>query len=316
MKKIGGFLLIYYRPLLLVTFVIAASVVIQDPVQNMINVFTLQAPYVLIYAFGMTLAIVAGGLDLSQGSIAALTTCVGAIWIINGGSDIGTGIALSILLGAFLGLVNGLLITKAKIPPFIATFGISWAVRGMAYILMGGNTIYNFDQSFLNIAWGTVFGFSNIVYIAIIIFVILLIVTMKTTFGRNIYMVGSNPNAAKLSGVRSDWVITIVYIISGTLAAIAGILYISRLNVAEPVFGNEFALTALAASLVGGSRQGGGKGGVFNTVQGVLIMLFLVNLLNVWRVSVLWHPFVFGSIIVLAAILEQKRSDYMVKRLS
>jgi len=139
---------------------------------------------------------------------------------------------------------------------------------------------------------------------------------MKTTFGRNIYMVGSNPDAAKLSGVRADWVITIVYVISGALASIAGILYVSRLNVAEPFLGNEFTLTALAASLVGGARQGGGKGGVVNTVQGVLIMLFVVNLPNVWRVSVLWHPLVFGTIIIMAAILEQIRENYMVKRLS
>lgn len=316
MKRVAGFLIIYYRPILLLTIIVAASAVIQDPVQNIINVFTLQAPYVFIYAFGMTLAIVSGGLDLSQGSIAAFTTCLGAMWIIRGGSNIFLGIVICITVGALLGICNGLLITKAKVPPFIATYGMDWAVRGASYIMMGGVMIYGFSPEFLNVAWGTIFGISHIFYVAIVIFGLLLFLTLKTTFGRNLYMVGSNPQAAKLTGIRSDNVIIIVYMISGTLASIAGILFVSRLDVAEVFLGRDFAITALASSLVGGIRQGGGKGGVVNTVQGVLIMLFVFNLLNVWRVTVLWHPLVFGSIIVIAALLEKIRTQYMIKRLS
>ncbi|MCL2220761.1 MAG: ABC transporter permease [Oscillospiraceae bacterium] len=315
-KKVGGVLIMYYRPILLVGIIIASSAVIQDPVQNMINVFTMQAPYVLIYTMGMTLAIVAGGLDLSQGSVAAFSTCFAAMWIIQGGSDIVTGIIICIVVGAMFGMTNGIIITKAKVPPFIATYGMDWAARGLTFIMMGGVMIYGFSDEFLSVAWGTIFGISNIFYIAIALFVILALITLKTTFGRQIYMVGSNPQAAKLSGVRNDAVITAVYTISGALAAIAGLLFVSRLDVAEAFLGRDFALNALAASLIGGSRQGGGKGGVINAIQGVLIMLFIFNLLNVWRVSVLWHPLVFGIIIVVAAVLEQTRTAYMVKRLS
>ena len=128
-------------------------------------------------------------------------------------------------------------------------------------------------------------------------------------------MVGSNIQAAKLSGVNTDFVITAVFTMSGALASTAGILFVSRLNAAEVFLGTEFALTALAASLIGGTRQGGGVGGVKNTVQGVLILMFVFNVLNVWRVSVLWHPFAFGVIIVFAALLEKARTAYLIKRL-
>ena len=315
-KKVGGIILVHYRLFLLGAIVIAASAVIQDPFQNIINVFLLQVPYIAIYAFGMTLAILVGGLDLSQGGIAAFSTCVGAMFIIRGGLvDTILGILICIAIGAVFGLLNGIIITKAKVPPFIATYGMEWSVRGLSYIMMGGAMIFGFTDGFRDIARGSILGISNVSVIAIVILVVLLFVTLKTTFGRNIYMVGANPQAAKLSGVNNDFVITMVFMISGALGSTAGILYVSRLNTAEVFLGTEFALTALAASLIGGTRQGGGVGGVINTIQGVMILMFVFNLLNVWRVSVLWHPLAFGVIIVFAALLEKARTAYLVKRL-
>jgi ribose transport system permease protein len=314
MKKFGGILLVNYRPILLGVIVIMASVVIQDPVQNFINVLALQAPYVFIYSCGMSLAILTGGLDLSQGSTAAFASCVGAMAVINGHTA--AGILLCVLVGAAVGAINGLLIAKAKVPPFIATYGMDWAIRGITYIMMGGAMIYGFSDEFMSISKGSIFGISNLLYIAVIVFVVLFFFTKRTVFGRNLYMTGSNAEAARLSGVRTGNVIMAVYTISGALAAFAGILYVARLDAAEAFLGRNFGITALAATLIGGTSLEGGKGGIANTVVGVLIMIFLTNALNVWRVPVLWQDAVFGVAIMVSALLEKARTGYLVKRLS
>lgn len=314
MKKIGGFLLLYYRYIILVALIIASSLVVIDPIQNFKNVIMLQAPYVIIYAFGMTIAMLTGGLDLSIGSNAALSSCVGCMFIIQG--NVVLGLAVGVGCGALIGLINGLLITKTKVPPFIATYGMDWVARGAAYIFMGGGVYFGFTKSFVNIAAGDLFGISNLLIIALVIFVIMFFLFQKTTFGRNVYMTGSNPTVAKLTGVRTEQIIILVYVISGILAAIVGLLYAARLDTAEPYLGKEFGATAIASALIGGTALSGGKGGVGNTVVGVCIMVFLTNMLNVLKVSVLWQDVVFGVVIAVTAILEKFRNNYVLKRLS
>ena len=313
MKKLGGKLLLNYRYLLLIVIIIVASVAVRNPVQNLINVITLQAPYILIYAFGMTVVMLTGGLDLSQGSVAALSTCLGSMLIIRG--HLVLGLLVTLLIGAGVGLANGLLVTKLKVPPFITTYGMDWVVRGLVYIIMMGLTIYGFDDSFKNIAKGTVLGIPNLLLIALVVLVIMLFLFQKTTFGRNVYMLGSNSRTAVLSGVGNTWTITAVYMISGVLAALAGILYVARLDAAESFLGKDFGITALASALIGGTALEGGKGGVGNTVVGVLIMVFLTNVMNVWRVSVLWQDAVFGIVIIISALLEKARYSYSLRLL-
>jgi ribose transport system permease protein len=313
MKRALGFLLINYRYFLLLIIILAASSVIQDPAQNFINVLTLQAPFVFIYTCGMAIAMLTGGLDLSQGSVAALSSCLGAMVIIK--DEIALGILIALGIGALCGLANGIMITKAKVPPFIATYGMDWIVRGLVYIIMGGAMIYDFSDRFKYISEGKILGLSNLIYIAIAVFAALFFLFQKTTFGRNVYMIGSNMKAAKLSGVRTGFVIVAVYILSGILASIAGILYVSRLDCAEPFLGRGFGLLAISASLIGGTSLEGGKGGIANTVLGVLIMVFLTNALNVWKVSVLWQGAVFGVVIVIAALLEKTTNVYMLRRI-
>jgi ribose transport system permease protein len=313
MKKGIGFLLVNYRYFLLLVIILAAGSVIQDPVQNFINVLTLQAPFVFIYTCGMAIVMLTGGLDLSQGSVAALSSCLGAMVIIK--DEIALGILIALGIGAFCGMANGIMITKAKMPPFIATYGMDWIVRGLAYIIMGGAMIYDFSDRFKYISEGKIFGLSNLIYIAALVFVVLFFLFQKTTFGRNVYMIGSNMKAAKLSGVRTGFVIMAVYMLSGILASIAGILYVSRLDCAEPFLGRGFGLLAISASLIGGTSLEGGKGGIANTVLGVLIMVFLTNALNVWKVSVLWQGAVFGVVIVIAALLEKVTNVYILRQI-
>ena len=179
MKKIGGKLLLNYRYLLLIALVIVASVAVGQPLQNILNVITMQAPYVLIYAFGMTVVMLTGGLDLSQGSVAALSTCLGCMLIIRG--HLAAGFLVTLLIGAAVGLMNGLLVTKLKVPSFITTYGMDWVARGLVYIIMSGTTIFGFSDSFKNIAKGTVAGIPNLVLIALITLLIMLFLFQKTT---------------------------------------------------------------------------------------------------------------------------------------
>lgn len=308
MKKYAGMLLLYYRYLLLLVLIVMASVTIGDPIQNFINVMTLQAPYVFIYSFGMTAVMLTGGLDLSQGSVAALSSCIGAMLIIRG--QFLLGILITLAIGAVVGAVNGILVTKLKVPSFITTYGMNWVVRGLVNIIMGGVTIFGFNKAFRQLSIGTILGVSNLIYFAVIVFLIMLFVFQKTIFGRNVYMIGSNIKVAKLSGVKTDRTITIVYMISSVLAAFSGLLYVLRLDAAEAFLGGNFGITALSASLIGGTALDGGKGGVGNTVVGVLVMVFLTNVLNVWKVPLLWQDAAFGFVIAGAALLEKARSSY------
>lgn len=311
MKKVGGFIINYYRLFLLLILIIVTASVAANSWQNFINVVMLQAPYMLIYSMGMTLVILTGGLDLSLGANAALSTCLGA-FLIKAGYII-PGILVTLGVGLTIGLLNGIIITKFKVAPFIATYGMDWVARGAVYVVMMGVAIFGFDKSFTNIAQGSLLGISNLLFIAGGIFLILFFVFQKTTFGRNVYMMGSNMEVAKLTGVKTDNILIIVYMISGLMAAIAGLLYVARLDTAESFIGKGFSMMALAATLVGGTSLSGGKGGVANTLVGVLILVFLTNALNLMRVDVLWEGFVYGIVIVLAAILERARTNYILR---
>lgn len=308
MKKFVGFLLTYSRIILLGVILIVSSCVAQDPLNNIKNMIANQAPFIMIYSFGMTLAVITGGLDLSLGANAAFSTCTAAFLLIQG--HILAGVIVCLMIGAFFGMINGLIITKAKVAPFIATYGMDWVIRGGVYIMMSGAMIYHFSDDFKMIADGSLFGISNTVCITIAVFAILLFVFGKTVFGRNVYMTGANINITHLAGVNTNFIIIVVYIISGTLAATAGLLYVARLDCAEPFLGKSFALLALAATLIGGTPLSGGKGSVGNTVIGVLIMVFLTNSLNLLRVSTLWQDAVFGMVIVISAMLERARQSY------
>jgi ribose transport system permease protein len=309
MKKLIRFILTYSKIILLLAILAVSSSVTQDPLQNIKNMIMIQAPFVMIYSFGMTLAVITGGLDLSLGSIAAFSTCAAAFLITK--NHIVLGIVVCLLIGAGLGILNGLLITKAKVNPFIATYGMDWVIRGAVYIMMGGAMIYHFSPAFKMIADGNIFGVSNLVLISVGILLVLMFVFQKTVFGRNVYMTGANTKVSRLTGVNTDLIIIIVYMVSGTLASISGLLYVARLDCAEAFLGKNFGLQALAATLIGGTSLQGGKGGVGNTVIGVLIMVFLMNCLNVLKVSTLWQDAVFGLVIVFSALLERAKQKNM-----
>lgn len=311
MSKAGGFILKQSKIILLVLIVVVASIFANDPVENIFTVIMSQASFMLIYCLGMTLAILTGGLDLSVGSVAAFASYIGATLIIEG--YVVPGIIVGLAIGAGIGAVNGLLISKVKLSPFIATYGMDWLVRGLVLFVLAGKKIFGFVPAFTSISKGAVVEFTNTMkisnpfIIAAVIFLVLLFLMRKTTFGCNVYCVGLNARATRITGVNTDRIIIIIYTISGLLAAIAGLLYAAVLDCAEPNMGTHYGLMAIAATLVGGTAITGGKGGVGNTIIGVLIMVFLTNALAVLGVSHLWQEAVFGLVIIFAALMEKAR---------
>jgi ribose transport system permease protein len=301
-NRFSMFFIKYSKIILLLAIMIVSCSMAAEPLQNLKNVISSQAPFVLIYTLGMTLVIITGGLDLSQGSVAAFSSCLAGFLLMSG--KVFPGIIVGLAVGALIGLLNGLLVTKTKISPFIATYGIDWVTRGAVHIMMGGVTLYGFNMNFKSIATGSFLGLSIVLWIAFAVFLVLLFVLRRTIFGRNVYTAGANIQVTRLTGINTDFTITIVYMISGVLAALAGLLYVARLDAAQAFLGKDFGLMAIAATLIGGTSLQGGKGGVGNSVIGVLIMVFLTNALNILKVSNLWQDAVFGIIIIVSALMQ------------
>lgn len=275
---------------------------------NLSNVIMQQSPLLLIISMGMTLSILTKGIDLSIGSNLALSSCIAAFFIKNG--NVVGGILAALLVGALIGAANGFLITKTRLVPFITTYTMDMVVRGIVYLLMSGSLIFGFSNGFRKIATGNIGPFSNLLVISLVLFLLLLFMLKKTTYGRNVYAVGCNITATELSGVKTDNVIFSVYAIDGLLAAVAGLLYIARLNAAESTIGSDFTMQMMAATLIGGTPFSGGKGGIERTLLGVLIMTFIADGMNLNGVSSQLQEAVFGVFIIISLVVDKFGSKY------
>ena len=272
---------------------------------NFSNVLRVSA-FLVILALGQGIVIISGngGIDLSNGSVAALSSCISAL-MIAAGVHVVLAVLAGLLVGAAIGLVNGLLVSVIKLPPFVATYGMDSAVRGAAYILMSGTIVYGvFPDSFRTMGSGTFLGIGVPIYIAVICAIVLIFMMVKTIWGRNVYSIGNNKRAAEISGVGVNRVQLSVFILNGVIAAFVGILYVARLNAAEPVLGTEFALQSIGAVVLGGISLSGGKGNLLNAVVGAILISVINNGLTLLGVSSHWQEFVFGAVIVAAILLE------------
>ncbi|MDR1931898.1 MAG: ABC transporter permease [Spirochaetales bacterium] len=305
MSKLASILDKYSR-ILLLFFIIAGMSLLKPEAfltyENFSTVIFQQAPFTILMSFGMTLAIITKGIDKSMGSILVLTSVLCAAFIKQEQYIIG--IALALALGILCGFLNGILITRVGVAPFIATYGIEYTALGLAFVYTGGQYIYDFPPVFRSIGIGTVFGIPNLALITFLIFIVLYFLTRMTTFGRRMYSAGFNFNATTLSGISAKNTVTLVYIINGLLAAVAGILYMARLNAADPGISGNFTLDSIAATLIGGTSFGGGKGSVAGTVIGSLIIVFIRNSMNIMGVSTTWQQTAVGFIIVFSILLE------------
>ena len=270
-------------------------------IYNLVNVLRVGS-LLAIVSFGMTITMITGGFDLSVGSVAALSSCIAATFLVRGQIIIGS--LIGMLVGSLCGFVNGVLISRIGLPHFVSTWGMMNVARGLALAYTGGLSIYGFPRAFRWLGTGFLLGVPAPVILTALIFACLAWVTRRTTFGRSIYAVGANRTAARFSGIPVARTLLEAYLLSGLLSGFAGLIFIARVNAAEPVIGELFPLDAIAASVIGGTPFSGGAGGIAGTLIGAMIIAVLQNGLNLLRVSSYWQVFVSGLVIVLAVIVD------------
>jgi ribose transport system permease protein len=266
---------------------------------NIGNILTQNAAVGLI-AIGMTFVIICGGFDLSVGATYALGATLYAGLTLQTGSVLVAAIG-ALGAGVLVGVVNGLIISRLSINPFVATLGTSSIILGMAYIYSNSSPfIVNNAPTFQDLALSTIAGVPQPIWILVLAFVVAGIVLSKTTFGRNVYAVGGNYDAAWLTGLRVRGLNASVYVFTGTLAALAGMMDSSRLGVGQADVGSAMALDAIAIVVVGGTSLLGGEGAIWRSAVGLLILATLTNVFYSLNVSQNWQLIAKGCIVVAA----------------
>ncbi|HMB64997.1 MAG TPA: hypothetical protein VKN36_18090 [Eudoraea sp.] len=264
---------------------------------------------------GMTWVILTKGIDLSVGSMLAFAGAITAGLLKNGIEIPSMNIFLEftvfgaifagLLIGGGLGTFNGWMITKFKVPPFVATLAMLTIARGATMLWTGGFPITGFGDTFAFIGTGWFLGIPMPVWIMVIVVAIAIVITKKTVFGRHIYAVGGNESAARLSGINIKKVKVWVYAIAGILSAVGGIILVSRLDSAQPNAGMSYELDSIAAVVIGGTSLSGGRGTIMGTVQGALIIGVLNSGLVLLNVSPFWQQIIKGFVILIAVILDR-----------
>ncbi len=300
LQKLGPFIA-------LVVVCVALAAVNRDfsTVANLMNVLRQVSTNALI-AFGMTLVILLGGIDLSVGSILAVSSVLTAL-LLRSGSNALLATSLGVASGIVMGWLNGVVIAKGKVAPFIATLGSMTVLRGVSLVLSKGSPVTGFSSDFYALL-GNGYVLRRVplpVVWMLAMFGVFWFVLKKTVFGRHVYATGGNAEASKLSGVAVDRVQIGVYTISGAMAAMAGVILSSRLNSAQPTAGAGYELDAVAAVVLGGTSLAGGRGWIFGTLVGALLIGVLNNGLNLLSVSSFYQQVIKGAVILLAVLLDR-----------
>lgn len=301
MAKIG--------PLIGLIVIMVILGVLSDNFFTLSNIFNLlrQVSVNALIAFGMTFVILTAGIDLSVGSLLALGSALTA-GLLTSGMDPLLAVFIGLLIGLALGAINGIIITKGKVAPFIATLATMTIFRGVTLVYTDGKPITSLSDSFTfeMIGKGYVFGIPFPAILMLIIFVILFFILRNTVFGRQVYAVGGNEEASTLSGIKADRVKIWVYSLTGMLSVLAGIIITSRLNSAQPTAGSMYELDAIAAVVIGGTSLAGGRGRIVGTLIGALIIGVIDNGLNLLNVSSFYQQIVKGGVILLAVMLDRR----------
>lgn len=308
-KNIGDYLQDYGAFIALAVLVIGISIASPDfrTSSNFLSLLRQSSINGLI-AFGMTCVILTGGIDLSVGSVLALSTAICA-GMITSGIPAGVAMIIALVIGTVLGLISGLLVTKGRLQPFIATLITMTVFRGATMIYTDGKPISNLGDSFVLkfIGKGSLFGIPFPVILLLLVFIVFYFLLTKTTFGRRVYATGSNAKCAQLVGVNINKTKIILYGISGLMASLSGLILLSRLSSAQPTLGTGYELDAIAAVALGGTSMNGGRGKIQGTLIGVLIIAVLNNGLNILGVSSYYQAVVKGLVILLAVLADRKR---------
>lgn len=304
-------LLVKYKSLLGLVLLIAVVSILNPSFlspKNIMNILR-QTSVNAVIAAGMTFVILTGGIDLSVGSILGISGAVCASLLVSG-KNVVIAVLAALVVGAVVGFLNGFIISKGKLQPFIATLATMTVLKGLTLVYTNGNPITlgsnELAMSFGKIGGGTILGIPTPAMIMILVFMACYYILHNTKMGRYTYALGSNEEATKLSGLNTDKIKIWVYTISGILASIAGIIITSRLYSAQPTAGSGYELDAIAAVVLGGTSLNGGKGKITGTIIGALIIGVLSNALNILDVSSYYQTMVKGAVILLAVLLDRK----------
>lgn len=278
---------------------------------NIVGIFT--STFVNgVLALGVTFVIITGGIDLSIGTVMTLSAVMTAIFVTNWEMPIWVGVLGGIGTGALAGLVNGVIISWMRVPPFVATLGMMYVAKGLALVLAELRPIY-FSRSrpFNDLAMGNVLGIEirgaeipNAVWILFLSALIGSFVLNKTILGRYTFALGSNEEATRLSGVKTKFWKAAVYMVGGLYAGLGGVLIASRLNSAQPALGQGYELDAIAAVVIGGTALSGGEGTIWGTIIGAFVMSVLINGLRIMSISQEWQIVVTGAILVVVVYID------------
>ncbi len=276
-------------------------------VGNFLNIL-LATSVIGIVALGMTFVICTGEIDLSVGSVVALSAVCGVLMVKPLGLPWPSVLVVALASGMLVGLINGLLVARAGIPSFIVTLGTLGIARGLAYILTTERAIYGLPDPLVFLGQGRILG----IPVPIVVFAILAIVAhfvlQHTPFGRHTLFIGDNAMAPRVAGLNVDRHRVAVFVMSGGMAAIAGIVQTGRLNAADPSGGTFFELSAITAAIIGGTNLYGGRGTIIGTVVGALIMGVIQNALNLLGVEAFYQPVVIGVVLIAAVWLDRLRT--------
>lgn len=270
---------------------------------NFTTILVAAAPFALI-ALGQTLVILTGGIDLSVGSVIAVSAMASAYVAKNVTDNLMAIVLVAMAVGLLCGAISGALVALVNVPPFIATLGVMTAASGFAYVIGGGAPINGLPAVYGEIANGKILGLTIPVVVMIVGIIVIAIVMKRTTYGLRVYAVGGNEEAAKIAGVRTKAILFSVYGISGTLAGLSGLMLSSRVISGPPNLGAGYELDAIAAVVIGGASLAGGRGSVLGTVIGLFLIQTLNNGLDILIVPAYWQKVVKGLLIVLAVAID------------
>ena len=276
-------------------------------VNNILNIFN-QASMNVFIAIGMMMTMLIAGIDLSVGSVVALSSVVAARFFFSDSLlSIGAGILVALLIGLVCGLVNGSLVAYFNLPAFLVTFGVSQVARGISYLMMNGKVFNGFSKTFKIIGKARLIGKIQMPILIMLVCMILMAVFLKkSNLGRQIYTTGANPSAARYSGINTRRSPLLCYAMSGMFAALAGVIWISRLDAAEATIGASYANDAIAAAAIGGISFSGGRGKVFGTLLGAVLLTLIKNGMNQLGIPTEYQKLVTGAVIIIAVLIDRK----------
>ncbi|WP_333813555.1 ABC transporter permease [Muricomes intestini] len=313
-EKMKGFDRKWFHTYMLIFIVIGLGIILSFVSSNFLSTTNLlnvlrQISINGILAIGMTIVCLTGGIDLSVGSIVAFSGIIVAGLLRDKDYPIFLVLLIAILIGGLLGLYNGYFVAYRNAAPFVVTLSMMTIARGMTYVYSNGRPISNLPTHFLAIGKGSIAGVPVPTIILIVVFIFASIMLKKIKFGRYVYAVGGNENAAMVSGINVKWIKMMVYVLSGIACGIAAIILTARVSAGLPTAGESYELDAIAATVIGGTSLSGGRGRLWGTIVGAILLGIVNNGLDLLNVSSFYQQIVKGLIILGAILIDSKRNE-------